>query len=146
MAILLPTTTITTAVTAQVTSNFQLRGTDGHRFLPAAMILQSNFVYGSGGTTVDAYVQTSLDGGTTWIDAANFHYASVLASLRSILSVTNTAIVTGYTALDGSIAANTSKDGIFGPLWRVKLTTTGTFAGGTTLRIDAFSNGIIPSP
>ena len=34
-----------------------------------ALGFQLNFSYGSGGTSVNAWLQTSLDGGTTWCDA-----------------------------------------------------------------------------
>jgi hypothetical protein len=36
--------------------------------------LQCSFVYGSGGISIDAYVQTSIDGGNAWIDVAQFHF------------------------------------------------------------------------
>lgn len=131
---------ITAAVTTQLTSTFQLRPGPGGA-LPSNLTLQANFTYGSGGTSADAYVQTSLDGGGTWVDVAEFHFttssARVLYNLNSSTSVT-----TQYTATDGTLSANTAKDGLFGSQWRVKYTTVGTYAGSTTLRIDAFANGL----
>jgi hypothetical protein len=44
-----------------------------------------------------------------------------------------------YTPTDGTLDANTCIDGIIGHLWRCKYSTTGLYAGGTTLRIDAFT-------
>lgn len=131
---------VTTAVTSQVASTFQLRpGPDGA--LPTNMTLQANFTYGSGGTSADAYVQTSLDGGGTWVDIAEFHFTTssgrVLYNLNS-----STPVTTQYTATDGSLSANTAKDGVFGSQWRVKYTTVGTYAASTTLRIDGFANGL----
>jgi hypothetical protein len=100
-----------------------------------SLSLQANFVYGSGGTTCKAWVQTSLDGGATWIDIANF--ALTTSSARVVHSVrVTTAVAANYTATDGSLADNTIKDGILGDRLRVKITTTGTYAGSTTLRID----------
>jgi hypothetical protein len=41
------------------------------------------------------------------------------------------------TLSDGSLAANTAlAQGIMGNKWRVKYTTVGTYAGGTTLAVD----------
>ena len=125
---------ITTAVTAQTTTALQLR--DG----PAeTMSLQANFTYGSGGSTVSAWVQTSFDGGATWCDAANFSFTT--SSSKSVMNVTSlTVIGTPLSVSDGSLASNTSPGSLIGYLWRVKYTTTGTYAGGTTLRIDAMPN------
>jgi len=127
------------AVTAQTSPTFQLRVAPGGS-LPTNLTLQANFIYGSGGTSADAYVQTSIDGGLTWIDVAEFHFttspARALYNLNSATSVT-----TQYTATDGALSANTSKDGIFGSQWRVKYTTVGTY-GATTLRIDGFASGL----
>jgi hypothetical protein len=133
---------VTTAVTAQVSPTFQLRGSPGQQPLPASITLQANFTYGSGGTTVDAWAQTSLDGGTTWCDVA--HFAFTTAPLRSVTSVTSSKSFAQAAATDATLTAGTVNDGLFGPLWRVKYTTTGTYAG-TTLRIDAFANGIVPA-
>jgi hypothetical protein len=43
---------------------------------------------------------------------------------------------------DGTLAANTAKDGVLGALWRVKYTTVGTYAGGTTLNVDITTNAV----
>jgi hypothetical protein len=135
---------ITTAVTAVTGSTFQLR------FGPGAqaqnMTLQATLVYGSGGTTVDAWVQTSLDGGSTWTDVANFHFTTV-APFRLVQNVSAvTAVVAAVTAQDGALTANTAVSGMFGNQWRVKVTTTGTYAGGTVLHVDAIGVGLTSSP
>ena len=64
---------ITAAAAAVVTPVLQLRPGPGGRGLPTNMLAQANFAYGSGGTSVDAWLQTSIDGGSSWIDVANFH-------------------------------------------------------------------------
>jgi hypothetical protein len=64
---MLLSTSITAPVTAAVSQPLQLRPVGG--VIAQSVALQANFVYGSGGTTVDAWVQTSIDGGNTWIDA-----------------------------------------------------------------------------
>lgn len=141
-AVTLLNTPVTTAVTAIVTPSFQVRPGPGGRFLPATMALYANFAWGSAGTTADGWVQTSFDGGLTWCDVANFHFTTAIA--KSILNVTSSkALVAIATApcTDGTLAVNTANDGVFGTLWRVKYTTTGTYAA-TTLRIDAVTSGL----
>lgn len=128
---LLPAKTITTAVTAAVTTSVEQARSSGARHA----LLQCNFTYGtSGGTTVDAWVQTSVDQGTTWCDVANFHFTT--ASLRKIYNLSALTPITSIaTPVDGSLASNTSVDGILGDLWRVKYTSTGTYVGATTLQV-----------
>jgi hypothetical protein len=138
---LLPTLTITTAVSALTSTPLQSLTGSGRQFLPTNMALQATFTYGSGGTSADAWVQTSFDGGTTWEDVANFHFTT--SSARPIYNLSSLTVhTTQVTPTDGTLAANTANDGIFGTQWRVKYTTVGTYAGGTTLRVDAISNGL----
>jgi hypothetical protein len=100
------------------------------------LLLDAVFTYDSGGTTVDAYVQTTADGGTTWYDIANFHFttSSVHAAfnLRGDLGVTTQN--TTYT--DGSLTANTVLNGLLGDQLRVKYKSTGTYGGASTLVIN----------
>jgi hypothetical protein len=125
----LPTVAITTARTA-VVEDFLFVPRDAN-----ALSLQAVFTYGSGGTTAKAWVQTSLDGGLTWIDIANFAFTT--SSLRAVNSVrASTAVAANYTATDGTLSDNTIKDGILGDRIRIKWTTTGTYAA-TTLKITA---------
>lgn len=138
MTILL-NTTITTAVTASVTTGTQL-GTIGARN-PQSAIIQGALTYGSGGTTISAWVQTSIDGGGTWADVANFSFTTASARFLYNLSAL-TPVTTQYTALDGTLTANTAKDGLLGQFWRVKYTTTGTYAGSTILRVDVIARGM----
>ena len=105
---------------------------------PRSLSVQASLTYGSGGTTIDAYLQTSLDGGVSWIYIAQFHLTSAAARVAFNLS-SLTAVSTQYVATDGTLTSNTVKDGILGTLYRVKLASTGTYAG-TTLRIDVCSS------
>src|SRR5947207_2214902 len=73
-AVTLLTLPITVASGPSVSQTFQLRPGPGGRFLPTTMTIQGTFTYGSGGTSTDAYIQTSIDGGGTWADVANFHF------------------------------------------------------------------------
>ncbi len=99
-----------------------------------SVCVQATFTYGSGGTSVDAYLQTTLDGGNTWIDIAQFHFTT--ASAQSVFNLSSlTAVTTQYTPTDGTLAANTAKDGILGRHFQVKVASVGTYAN-TTLRVD----------
>ncbi len=130
---------ITTAVTAAVTTTEQFRDGD-----PQSAVIQGNFTYGSGGTTADAWVQISADEGATWADIANFHFTTASARFFYNLSAL-TPITAQYTPTDGTLAANTSKDGLLAPQWRVKYTTVGTYAGNTVLRVDVAPRGRMTS-
>ena len=55
-------------------------------------------------------------------------------------------VSTEYTPTDGTLAPNTSKDGLVGPIWRVKYTVVGTYTEGTILRVDAFAQGVTSFP
>jgi hypothetical protein len=126
---------ITTAVTASVTTPEQFR--EGN---PESAIIQGTFTYGSGGTTAAAWVQTSVDEGSTWTDVANFSFTTSSARFLYNLSAL-TPKTTELVPVDGALAANTSIDGFLGPSWRVKWTTTGTYAGGTAMRVDMAPRG-----
>ncbi|MDE2467773.1 MAG: hypothetical protein KGL35_03285 [Bradyrhizobium sp.] len=139
MAALLPATTITAAVTAAVGATLQLR--DG---APHALLIQANFTYGSGGTSATAYVQTSVDGGLTWCDIANFAFTT--ASGRKLFNLSClTPVTTQATPTDGALTANTAVDGVLGRHFRVKYTTVGTYAGGTTLEVDVSTSRTAPA-
>lgn len=119
--ILLNLPSITTALATVATPPTFLPGS------PRNAILQANFAWGSGGTTFDAYVQSSVDNGLTWFDVANFHFTTAIAIRLFNLSAL-TPVTTIYTPTDGSLGANTAKDGLLGPAWRVKYGSTGTYA------------------
>lgn len=101
----------------------------------AGLILHATFLYGSGGTTAKAWVQTSFDGGVTWVDIATF--AFLLAAKTRMGVLTTVAVTTLATPTDGSLADDTVVNGFLGHMYRVKLTTTGTYAGATSLKIVA---------
>lgn len=119
----------TAAASAQVTTPLGWIGD-----YPTYMPVQCKFAYGSGGTSLSAWVQTSLDGGATWTDVMNCAFTT--SSLRVIYDLPAiTSITSPFTATDGTLAANTAPGGIFGQQWRVKWTSVGTYVA-TTLTID----------
>lgn len=141
-AVTLLNTPVTTAVTAVVTPSLQVRPGPGGRFLPATMAIQANFAWGSGGTTALAWVQTSFDGGTSWVDVCAFNFTTAIAKFVVNISSATPNAATAITPTDGTNAGpNKCIDGLFGSLWRVKYTTTGTYAT-TTIRIDAITSGL----
>lgn len=97
-----------------------------------------NFDYGSGGTSVDVYVQTSFDGGTTWMDIAQ--YSGTTSDQKRAYNLSALTPVTSiYTPIDGSMTANTCKDGFIGDQLRVKFTSVGTYGTSTTMQVYAIA-------
>lgn len=86
---------------------------------PDSLIIQGNLTCGSGGTTIDVWVQTCIDGGSNWTDIANFHWTTAGSRLLFNLS-SATLVTTIYTPTDGTLAANTAKDGLLGNMYRAK--------------------------
>jgi hypothetical protein len=103
--------------------------------------LLSKFVYGSGGTTAKFWLQTSLDGGVTWFDIVNHAYTTSTASKLSAVTTFIAPATQGAAPTDGSLADNTINQGIIGDRLRIKYTTTGTYAGSTTIAIYALAKG-----
>jgi hypothetical protein len=55
-------------------------------------------------------------------------------------------VTTQYAPTDGTLTANTAKDCLLGNMYRAKYTTTGTYAGNTSVRIDLVTDGLTASP
>lgn len=92
--------------------------------------LFASFVRGSGGTTCKAYVQTSLDGGSTWIDIACFAFATTTASKMSNVNA-GAPLASASVGTDGALADDTVFEGVIGDQLRVKLVVVGTYAAST---------------
>jgi hypothetical protein len=129
---------ITTAISATATTPITKLG--GLQYLACEAI----FVYGSGGTNATAYVQTSYDQGTTWVDMMAFQFLTATLSKIAAISSDVAFAVSTYapaTPTDGTLTVNTCVQGIFGDRLRLKYVTTGTYAGGTTLAVYAHAKG-----
>lgn len=111
---------------------------------PTSLTLQMTFARAAGGTSVDAYVQTSFNGGASWVDIAQFSLATT-AAVKILNLTSNTAVTTQYTGTDGGMTANTCKDGVLGDLFRVKYVTAGTYTGASYFYIDAHHSGGLAS-
>lgn len=110
----------TTAVTAKVYGPYE-SGLSAVR----SLTLFADFDSGTGGTTVKAWVQTTIDG-DNWLDVASFAFTD--ADAQRAYHLTNVAVTEIATPTDGSLTDNTSVNGLLGTAFRVKLTTTGTYA------------------
>lgn len=130
---LLPSTAITAAVTNVTTGSITL-----DTGVAQALQLQAVFTYTSGGTTAKFWVQTTFDGGATWVDIINFAFAT--ASLTKVAAVNVFLAATHATPTDAALADNTINNGLIGEQVRVKYTTTGTYVG-TTIAIRANVKG-----
>lgn len=93
---------------------------------------------GTNGTSAKAWLQTSLDQGTTWFDIACASLGGTTGAIRHGIDgrVTRQNLV----PTDGALADNTVLDGVLGNRFRWKITTTGTFGPGSTL-----SGRVVPS-
>jgi hypothetical protein len=101
-----------------------------------SITIEANFVRGGGGGTAKAYVQTSLDGGSTFIDIMCFAFTT--SSLRKVLNVTrSTAVVADVIPTVGSMTDDTSISGIIGDVIRIQFVSAGTVYSGTTT-LDMF--------
>jgi hypothetical protein len=135
MVLTLASVTIGAAQSAVVANSFT--GLQGENRPRESLLLEANFNAGNGdGTTVDAYVQSSADGGATWFDIANFHFTTASAK-KAFNLVAGTPVTSISTPTDGSLSANTAVDGLIGDALRVKWASTGTYTGSASLTVTA---------
>lgn len=117
---------ITAALAAQAQT--AITGLDGM----TAVTLVATFGYGSGGSTASVTAQTSVDGGTTWLDIARFDFTTASTKKVANLSGLLSKAVAAYAAL-GSEGVT---DGVLGTQLRAVVTTTGVYVN-TTLDVRA---------
>lgn len=101
--------------------------------------LDFQFVYGSGGTACKAYAQFSLDGGTTFRDAACAAFTTAAAIKPFNISRLTEKLSSPAAPTDGTLTDDTAIGGMLGPVWRLKTISTGVYAASTqvVLRINA---------
>lgn len=102
----------------------------------SGVTLLARFAYGSGGTSVQAYVQTSLDQGSSWCDLACFAF-DILSGASVVNLSGDTPIISPVTPGDGILADNTTLDGPLGDRLRCKVVVTGTYGGSSILAVRA---------
>ena len=84
---------------------------------------------GTGGLTVDAYLQTLVDGDATWADLYCAHFTGAGVSLFSLAQGAGANL----SLTDGALAANTALNSGIVPLfdqYRLKVVSTGTWVNG----------------
>lgn len=102
-----------------------------------SLSLQAVITVAGGGTTAKAWVQTSFDGGATWVDIANFAFTTSTAT--RLYHLTPVAVTSIATPGDAALADNTAVNGLIGDRVRVKLTTVGTYTGASSFVIYALA-------
>ena len=83
------------------------------------LLVQSVFVYGSGGTTFKVWVQTSMDGGTKWADIMNFPFLTASSTQLAYVSLFSNTIAAPLVPTDGTSADNTIQNGVLGTWLRL---------------------------
>lgn len=131
-------TVLSLAVPAAGTTTYLLAGASSLVALlvsnARSLVAAAKFVYGSAGTTVDLYVQTSMDAGVTWIDIMNFHFTT--SSATKVSKVTDAiALAAAITPGDGALTANTILDGLLGDRFKVKMVVVGAYVA-STIQLD----------
>ncbi|MBI4367273.1 MAG: hypothetical protein HY543_10680 [Deltaproteobacteria bacterium] len=126
---------VTTALTNSVITTGTSPAGAAQAFLDRFEGMQSlaifcNFVYGSGGTTCAAVVQTTFDD-TNWIDIARFDFTTSSGAKVANLLASLSKAVTAVAAL----SAEGVLDGILGAKLRTRVTSTGTYAGTTSIAV-----------
>jgi hypothetical protein len=131
---------------------YQIRQGPMQAGAPMSLCAEKLFTWAAGGTSVDTYLQTSLDGGNTWDDVV--HWAQNLAASdaggRPLYASVNSLTVLPTTGApvattDGAQTVNTTNLGLFGQWWRVKYVVVGTYTGLTTLRVDVACSDMVPA-
>jgi hypothetical protein len=130
-------------------SPYQIRQGPMQAGAPMSLCAQKLFTWGSGGTTLDTYLQTSLDGGNTWNDVVHWAQNAAATDARSFYVGVNSLTVLPTTGVpvattDGTQTVNTTNLGLFGHWWRVKYIVVGTYAT-STLRVDADCGNVVPA-
>ncbi len=137
---------MTTIFSGAVTTAGTVNGTP-YRFTRRngvrGLSMQVTLVGATGGTSFDAKVQTSLDGGTTWIDI--WHATQFLPGPgRRAASVMMAASAADFDAT-AALASASTKDGILGDQIRGTYTSVGTYSG-TTFAIDVIGEVLQVTP
>jgi hypothetical protein len=122
------TAQITAAVSGTVLATYSGLGN------PNGVSAVAKFTYGSGGTNVTIYGQTSYDGGTTWWDVMAFRFTTSSA-VKSLNARSDVAVLAAATPTVGALTVDTAVNGLLGEDFRFFLVSTGTYAGNTEVSV-----------
>ena len=131
--VLLAPLTIGAAVGA--TASTPKTGLGGMNYL----VVTGVFLYGAGGTDAIARVQTSIDGGLSWIDVVSLGFTTSALTKVSAVTTKIAPATQAATYTDGTLTVNTIIQGVLGDRLRVKYVTTGTYTGATSLAVYAIA-------
>lgn len=131
--VLLAPLTIGEAVSATATT--PIIGIGGMDYLAVTGV----FLYGAGGTDAIARVQTSIDGGLSWIDIISLGFLTAASTKVSAVTTRIAPATQAAVYTDGSLAVNTIIQGVLGDRIRLKYVTTGTYTGATSLAVYAIA-------
>jgi len=129
---------ITTALTDEViTEGVSINGS-GQAFIDRLEGMESatftaSFTYGSGGTSVAAVVQGTLDG-VQWFDIARFDFTTASAAKKATVVRGAAAVATIASLI---LAVEGVNAGSLAGKLRAKITSVGTYAGNTAISIRA---------
>lgn len=98
----------------------------------SSVTIVAEMIGGTSGTSISAWVQVSLDDGSTWFDVALFTWTNTASKKWCVLSGNAAKAVATYAAL----AAEGVNDGLLGTEMRAVITTVGVYAN-TTVSIRA---------
>lgn len=97
-----------------------------------AVTLECKMVGGTGGTSINVIVSTSLDGGQTEIDIANFRFTNTAAVKAANLSGLLSKAIAAVAALGNDAVL----DGVLGDRLKARYTSVGTYTD-TTVAVRA---------
>lgn len=128
--------TLTAAVTDQVITSASDRQGVTQAYVDRlegmlAGTAQIKFNYGSGGATCRVMLDVSLDQGVTWIEVWRALFAT--ASEVAVANLSGLTPVSPFTP--AALSDDQVKDGVLGALMRARVTSTGTYAGNTSIAV-----------
>jgi hypothetical protein len=123
-------------ITAQtIAAAGTITGTDYSITNAKYLTVQSKFLYGAGGTAVKVFIQTTLDGGATWINIVS--HAFLLAAATKVSSVTSDVApaAQAFAPSDSVLTDDAIIQGVIGSRIRAKVVSTGTYSGATSIDV-----------
>lgn len=131
-----------TLLSGSITSAVANQASDAVGGLAGArsLAVQGKWTSTSAPTSVDAFLQCSLDSGANWIDVAQWMWSGVESGARAYNLVVS-AVTSGFTPASGGLADNTSFNGILGERVRVLYTTVGDLTTAGTLTVNVVTGG-----
>lgn len=93
---------------------------------------------GSPYPTCKVYIQTSLNRGSNWYDIACFAFDTT-STVKGLSIDAGEALNSAVTMTTGSLSDDTTIDGVLGERIRMVVTTTETYAGGSSISVDYYA-------